>query len=178
MKWNSLEWNGLMIWKTSDNVGISTKIDSHALHRLHGKTSFTLLLLLSILSAKFAFSYFLFPSINVLHLNRSSKGISSKCVKYQGLRFNVVETSSWAAEQLHTFWKSRILHHLPNCLCDTSPIHVLITSQWLFCTLSFIGILLCTNIGTSLLFAFYQNIVLFASVYLILSFIVPSFSSL
>ena len=72
---------------TSANVKFGAKIDSRALNSPHRRTRLASFVLPLTLSSKFAF----FPSVDVLHLNRS-KDILPKCVKSRGLRLVLVQT--------------------------------------------------------------------------------------
>ena len=69
---------------TSADVKFGAKIDSRALNSPHRRTRLASFVLPLTLSSKFAF----FPSVDVLHLNRS-KDVLPKCVKSRGLRFEV-----------------------------------------------------------------------------------------
>ena len=71
---------------TSANVKFGAKIDSRALNSPHRRTRLASFVLPLTLSSKFAF----FPSVDVLHLNRSK---DVQCVKSRGLRLVLVQTS-------------------------------------------------------------------------------------
>ena len=80
---------------TSANVKFGAKIDSRALNSPHRRTRLASFVLP--LTFEVCFFLLLFPSIDVLCLNRS-KGIYPKCVKSRGLGFVLVQTAKLYVE--------------------------------------------------------------------------------
>ena len=91
---------------TSANVKFGAKIDSRALKSPHGRTRLASFVL------PLTFFLLLFPSVDVLRLNRS-KDIFPKCVKSRGLRLVFVQTSG--CEVVCTL-KIRYLHLRKFCI--------------------------------------------------------------